>query len=197
MLIGSFIVTCTPIVRRWRSICIGHLTGVHNISTPSAFVDCPVSPPFAVSIYLTLHGRISSSLFFSPCVLFSPVFLVYPRSLFSRLFSPSRLPALRSLLRLSLDNTLSHSLRPLHKPPHSREHFHPRRRQREKRVVEPRTGASMAEARGQGERTSSPTLTSNKGGELMREGARTDTCGYRPTSTIKPRRCRSMENPRI
>lgn len=45
----------------------------------------------------------------------------------------------------------------------------------------------MAEARGQGERaSSSPTLTSNKGGELMREGARADTCGYRPTPTIKP-----------
>lgn len=44
----------------------------------------------------------------------------------------------------------------------------------------------MAEARGQGERASSPTLTSNKGGELMREGARADTCGYRPTPAIKP-----------
>lgn len=45
---------------------------------------------------------------------------------------------------------------------------------------------SMAEARGQGERAGSPTLTSNKGGELMRAGARADTCGYRPTPTIKP-----------
>lgn len=56
----------------------------------------------------------------------------------------------------------------------------------EKRVAEPRTGASMAEARGQGERAGGPTLTSNKGGELMREGARADTCGYRPTPAIKP-----------
>lgn len=31
-----------------------------------------------------------------------------------------------------------------------------------------------------------PTLTSNKGGELMREGAPADTCGYRPTPAIKP-----------
>lgn len=30
------------------------------------------------------------------------------------------------------------------------------------------------------------TLTSNKGGELMREGAPADTCGYRPTLAIKP-----------
>jgi hypothetical protein len=44
----------------------------------------------------------------------------------------------------------------------------------------------MAEARGQGERAGGPILTSNKGGELMREGARADTCGYRPTPTIKP-----------
>lgn len=41
-----------------------------------------------------------------------------------------------------------------------------------------------ASARGQGQAT--PTLTSNKGGELMREGAPADTCGYRPTLAIKP-----------
>lgn len=175
VLIGSFIVTCTPIVRRWRSICIGHLTGVHNTSTPSASADCPVSPPFAVSIYLTLHGRISSSLFFCfPACFFSPcISRLLPLSPFSSAFSPLQgyLPFVPCFVSLSLDNTLPHSLRPLHKPALERAFPSWRRRQREKRVVEPRTGASMAEARGQGERTSSPTLTSNKGGELMRERA--------------------------
>ena len=87
--------------------------------------------------------------------------------------------------------------------PHSRKHFHPpageskvswpgEARRREEGGEGGGGGggrswvgyvARVPEGRG---RPPLSTLTSNKGGELMREGAPADTCGYRPTLAIKP-----------
>lgn len=95
----------------------------------SAPVDCPLSLPSPISIYPS-----STRLCFSlPRVLFPscisrPYPPLFPRALStasSRLFSPSRLPVLRSLFYLPLDSALPHSRRLSHEPPHSREHFHP------------------------------------------------------------------------
>lgn len=157
----------------------------------------PVSVPLSLPLTFThTHTYTRTQCAFSPAFLARPRPPV-PRTLppaypafstpqgFSPLFTPFRLPP---------DSTLPRTLRPSRIPslerafPPYRRSSGGRRRREESEWGrgEPRTGASMAEARGQGERASSPTLTSNKGGELMREGARADTCGYRPTPAIKP-----------
>lgn len=126
---------------------------------------------------------------------FSPISNSFPfaRSL-SCLFSPSRLPTLHSLFHLSPDSALPHLRRPSHESPHSRGHFHPAvavlgggDTGRKSKSQSQGRGRVWRRAEGKGERAGSPTLTSNKGGELMREGARADTCGYHPTPAIKPR----------
>lgn len=172
---------------------------------PSAPADRPVSP-FG-PIHLPFHEP--ADLYSSPLFSFSlshiervfpPRFLAHPRppvpSLCPRIlpFLPLKVSPRPPPRSVSLQIAPSLARFDPHESPHSREHFHPtvdgggrrRREESESGRGEPRTGASMAEARGQGERASSPTLTSNKGGELMREGARADTCGYRPTPAIKP-----------
>jgi len=114
-------------------------------------------------------------------------------------FIPAFLPPSRlahppsTALRLSpLESALPRFDPHTNPPPHSRERFHPAAASKgggDRGKTESESqgwGVSMAEARGQGERAGSPTLTSNKGGELMRAGARADTCGYRPTPAIKP-----------
>lgn len=87
VLIGSFVVTCTPTVRPWRSICIGHLTGVHNICIAAATTAIPMSHRLgprrsSLSPSLRVPAACPSPRLFSPTL-----FLVVPRSPSAR--SPS------------------------------------------------------------------------------------------------------------
>jgi len=139
LLIGSFTVTCTPTtVHRRRSICIGHLTGVHN--TSAAPIGTRGSPPPVAHFGFLASTDGSVHLCFSIPACFSPsVPLAHPG--FS---APSRLSLLRPPLFVSVSGERAPSLRPSQEPPSLERAFPPCRgvegwrRQGENGVGEPR-----------------------------------------------------------
>lgn len=159
-------------------------------SRPSAPADCLVSPyPTLLSstrLCFSLFVRVFSPPFFSPISDF--LLPRVPHLVFS---SPQGCSPSPCFIFLRIARSDPHT-----NAPHSREHFHPGAAKEGSATTTGRKGESRSQGRGrvwrrpegrQGERAGNPTLTSNKGGELMREGARADTCGYRPNSRLSNR----------